>query len=377
MVRDMNRGLRLGTGAAAGLLALVLLTSCGDQPRSFGPGGIGEVDVVVHVVHGTLANHQLSRRLAAEDAVHWRELIETEPESATQLQFIDGTMLSVGPEARVVLDEFVYGGPPGTDRMVLTMTKGISRFITGKMDKAAYEIRAPGAIIGVRGTDFTLVVDPEAGSTTVLVNHGEVAVRRADDGQAVILRPGEASRVLARQPAAISPPAAPPPEITQSAQRMHGLIQEARAGREAERSASREQRVGQDDRRLVALQPGDERDPISDLAERVRAADAGSLSARPASPAGAAADPTPVAATAAAPVTASPVAAAPLAAAPVAAPMVAPAPLAAAPVTAVPAPPPADPTQAVQAAPSAKDPCTGATCLTAPPPNRVTSPTQM
>lgn len=353
---------RVATLLAAGLLSVGVLASCDDMAPSGGPSGIGEVDIAVQTVRGTLANHRTSRLLVAEDAVYWRELIETGQESAAELQFVDGTMLSVGPEARVVLDEFVYGGPAGTNRMVLTVTKGISRFITGRMDKAAYEIRAPGAIIGVRGTDFTLYVDPEQGTTTVFVHHGEVAFKRSDGGgEAVILRPGEASRVTAREPAAITPPSPPPADITRGADRMQGLIREARLSREAERPTEKaEQRSVQTDRRMAAFQPDpSQRDRIADLANQVRSGAAVGAGARTGAPVGSGA------ASSAAP--AAPSVTLP-AAPPATSPATAPAAVAAAPGSAA---------AIVQPAPSARQSCSGASCLTEPPPNRVTSPTRM
>lgn len=354
-VRDMAVLTRVTMLLAALILSGVVLSSCDDALQGGGPSGIGEVDVAVQVVRGTLANHRTVRRLAAEDAVYWRELIETEHESAAELQFIDGTVLSVGPEARVVLDEFVYGGPPGTSRMVLTVTKGISRFITGRMDKAAYEIRAPGAIIGVRGTDFTLFVDPEQGTTTVVVHHGEVAFRRSDGlGEAVILRPGQASRVTAREPAAITPPSPPPPDVTRGAERMQGLIREARLVRDAESDTAKAERRTAADPRLAAFQPtAPERDRIADLAAQVRAAEGG-VGGRAQATAGTLPAGSPAAAVAPA------------------------APIAPAPADAVPAAPPHDSVAPmVQSAPSAKQTCVGASCLASPPPNRVTSPTRL
>jgi hypothetical protein len=356
---------RVATLLAAGLLSVGLLASCDDMAPSGGPSGIGEVDIAVQVVRGTLANHRTSRLLVAEDAVYWRELIETEHDSAAELQFVDGTMLSVGPEARVVLDEFVYGGPAGTNRMVLTVTKGISRFITGRMNKAAYEIRAPGAIIGVRGTDFTLYVDPEQGTTTVFVNHGEVAFKRSDGiGDAVILRPGEASRVVAREPAAITPPSPPPADITRSADRMQGLIREARLTREAARPTEKaeQQQPAPVDRRMAAFQPApSQRDRIADLTEQLRSADR-AAERTAAAGGGASAAAGSVAATGA-----------------VAPPAVRPAASAASPASppAAAAAGPASSAPVVQSAPSARQSCSGATCLSEPPPNRVTSPTRM
>ncbi len=353
-------------GRVLALLSLGLLMSCGDGSRSSGPKGIGEVDVVVRIVRGTLANYNESRLLAVDDAVYWRERIETEKESATQMEFADGTRLSIGPDARVVLDEFVYGGPVGTDRMVLTVTKGISRFITGNMEKAAYEIRAPGAIIGVRGTDFTLVVDPDQGATTCLVHHGEVSLRRSDGGAPVIIKPGEASKVIARETSPISPPAAPSPEIMREADRLQSVIREARNVHEQEQY-SREAALSRPDardRRLSALQSRpDGRDRLRDIAEQVRAVGGSDGAARsqagpaPGAPA-AASSPSSAGAQAVMPTPSS-----------------------------APSKSGAGSTSSKSEAPAsiggvtlppAKGPCTeGASCLAAPPPNRVTSPTRL
>jgi hypothetical protein len=377
-MRDMNV-----FGRVLAVLSLGLLMSCGDGSRSAGPKGIGEVDVVVRVVRGTLVNYDQARLLAVDDAVYWRERIETEKDSATQMEFADGTRLSVGPDARVVLDEFVYGGPAGTDRMVLTVTKGISRFITGNMDKAAYEIRAPGAIIGVRGTDFTLVVDPDQGATTCLVHHGEVSLRRSDGGAPVIIKPGEASKVVVRDAAAILPPASPAPDVIREADRLQNVIREARQqAREQERHV-REAAVSQPtgDRRLSALQaPREGRDRLSDLVEQVRTASGSEGSGRGQAAAGTVGGTASAAAASALPRPATSVAP-PQALGNLQAPTSTPTPtptpvVGGAGHTSAPTEPPAS--IGGVPLPAAKGLCSGgASCLAEPPPNRVTSPTRM
>lgn len=375
-------------GRIVAVMSLALLWSCGDGTRSTGPKGIGEVDVVVRVVRGTLINYDQARLLAVNDAVYWRERIETEANSATQMEFADGTRLSVGPDARVVLDEFVYGGPKGTDRMVLTVTKGISRFITGNMDKAAYEIRAPGAIIGVRGTDFTLVVDPEQGATICLVHHGEVSFRRSEGGAPVIIKPGQASKVVASDPSPISPPSAPAPEILREADRLQSVIREARQVRPQEQQTREAAlpRQNHGDRRLSALQaPREGSDRLSVLVDQIRSSAASDGSGRSQAgqgiSAGGAAS-APVSSTARQ-VTPAP-APAPASAAPPQAlgSVQAPAATTATPVLGrAPGPAPAEqPSTTIGGVPlpAAKGLCTeGASCLAEPPPNRVISPTRL
>ncbi|MFO1153528.1 MAG: FecR domain-containing protein [Rhodospirillales bacterium] len=364
-------------GRVLAVLSLGLLWSCGDGSRSSGPKGIGEVDVVVRVVRGTLANYDQARLLAVDDAVYWHEQIDTERDSATQMEFADGTRLTVGPDARVMLDEFVYGGPVGTDRMVLTVTKGISRFITGNMEKAAYEIRAPGAIIGVRGTDFTLVVDPEQGTTTCLVHHGEVSFRRSDGGSPVIIKPGQASKVVSRDISPVSPPTAPAPEVLRDADRLQNVIREASNSREQDRHSQEASASQLDtrDRRLSALQsPQDTRDRLSDLAQQIRTGAGSESGGRGSS--GSVTGGSSVGTAAPAPAhTAVAPSPAPAATAPAASTSVP----AQAPVS-TPKPATAEPPSTIGGVqvPAARGLCTeGASCLAAPPPNRVTSPTRL
>jgi len=260
---------------ALGVMMAFALAGCG-EPESKGraahPPGIGDVAVVVRLVHGTLASHDVRRVLAVSDDVYWRELIETEQESATEVEFVDGTRLTVGPDAQVNLDEFVYGGPPGTDRMVMTMTKGMSRFVTGSMDKAAYEIRAPGAIIGVRGTEFTLMVDSKAGTTLCLVHQGEVEIRRPDGSERVIVQPGQASLASSREDLGISPAKPTPPDLMRSTEQLRTVVNEAKAAQQAASAVHlKEAANGNLVTKFASLQSSPfGRDRLQVLAERLR-----------------------------------------------------------------------------------------------------------
>ena len=53
---------------------------------------------------------------------------------------------------RVVLDQFVYVGQVGTQKMAVNLAKGVFRFTTGALDKNAYNIATPTAAIGVGST---------------------------------------------------------------------------------------------------------------------------------------------------------------------------------------------------------------------------------
>jgi ferric-dicitrate binding protein FerR (iron transport regulator) len=147
---------------------------------------------VVRSVEGILAASL--RPIALRDPVFWQESIKTGAESSARLTFLDDTTLSTGPGSQVKLDEFVYAGAAGTQKLVVSLSKGVMRFVSGKMDSDAYEVRTPGAIIGVRGTAFVVRVDADR-RTEVLVERGRVRVRDVDGGGEVTCGENQATAI--------------------------------------------------------------------------------------------------------------------------------------------------------------------------------------
>ena len=154
---------------------------------------IGNTRVVVRTVIGTFEGD--IRTLALEDDVYHNELIETEEESATKLIFLDETTLTLGPESSLVLDSFVYDPDPSKASLVMTATKGIFRFASGKLPKNAYRLHTPAATIGIRGTVLEFAIEPAerlGGQATVKIalQDGEAIV---DDcrGEQLVLEAGQ------------------------------------------------------------------------------------------------------------------------------------------------------------------------------------------
>ena len=120
------------------------------------------------------------------DAVFRDELIETVVNGAMRIRFSDATSLRIGPESLVLLDEFIYDPDGDGSTMILTLSKGVFRFVSGKMNKQAYQIITPTALIGVRGTDFLATVTDNG--TVVDVYEGEIDFepRGGDDNVQVV-----------------------------------------------------------------------------------------------------------------------------------------------------------------------------------------------
>jgi hypothetical protein len=142
---------------------------------------IGNTKVIVRTVLGNWEGDL--RTLQLEDDVYHNELIETEADSATKLIFLDETTLTLGPDSAVVLDRFVFDPAPSKASFVMTATKGIFRFASGKLPKNAYRLHTPAATIGVRGTVLDVSIDPAArdgGKAVVKIALEEGAATVAD-----------------------------------------------------------------------------------------------------------------------------------------------------------------------------------------------------
>ena len=161
-----------------------------DIPTAPGEVTVGNSTAVVRTVTGKIQAGK--RYLKYQDDIYRDELIETYQESATELTFLDETVLSLGPETTVVLDRFVYDPDAGSGDFVLSVTKGALRFATGKLSSDSYEIHTPVATIGIRGTVIAVTVgaaeDGERMELSVL--EGE-AVLHDCGGNALTLKAGD------------------------------------------------------------------------------------------------------------------------------------------------------------------------------------------
>jgi hypothetical protein len=189
--------------ATAAALSLVLALT---PTLGFAQTAIGNTSKVVNQVEAAAAN--AVRRLALRDSIFQAEVIRTSARSATELVFRDETTITIGPEAQVTLDTFVFDPDPAKAKVVVRQSIGALRFVSGKSANIAYEIRTPTATIGVRGTVFTVVVAAN-GLTTVTVEAGIVAVSNVA-GISQTVGSGLSSSVSPAAPGAAAPPPSPP-----------------------------------------------------------------------------------------------------------------------------------------------------------------------
>jgi len=101
-----------------------------------------------------------SRELKQGDFIYVKDEIMTTNRSFVVLQFEDGAKVTVRPDSTLIIEQYLYNGDDG-DEAELNLVSGGLRVITGAMAKTHpenYKVRTPVALMGVRGTEFSVIL---------------------------------------------------------------------------------------------------------------------------------------------------------------------------------------------------------------------------
>lgn len=99
-----------------------------------------------------------SRELKQGDFVYVNDEILTGARSFAVLQFTDGAKVTIRPDSKMLIESYLYAGTD-SDEATLNLVSGGLRVITGAMAKTNpenYKVRTPVALMGVRGTEFSI-----------------------------------------------------------------------------------------------------------------------------------------------------------------------------------------------------------------------------
>ena len=89
-----------------------------------------------------------------------------------RIDFIDDTRVDITEHSRLIIDDFVYDPASGEGSLSLKAGLGTIRYASGKIAKNSRQrvrIETPSAVVGVRGTDFAMIVDEIGGSMITLL----------------------------------------------------------------------------------------------------------------------------------------------------------------------------------------------------------------
>lgn len=127
------------------------------------------------------------------DGIDFNEVIETARESAIEIGLVDGSRLTLGAEATVKIDEFVFDSSADTGSAALTLSRGSLRWVTGLMPPGT-QLVTPTATITIRGTTLKLGVLAN-GNTIIALIEGLATVGGKNGQTSVDIEGGQSARV--------------------------------------------------------------------------------------------------------------------------------------------------------------------------------------
>lgn len=143
------------------------------------PPGAKLVAHVVWVKGSFFASSQGSdtkRPLKVSSNIYMNDTLITVSNSEAQIVFTDNSLMTFRPNSRLYISEYNYSPKSAkkeeksTGSYIMNLLEGGFRTITGLVAKEQpdnYQINTPVATIGVRGTEFSVVVDDGSGKTYV------------------------------------------------------------------------------------------------------------------------------------------------------------------------------------------------------------------
>jgi len=138
-----------------------------------------------------------------------KDVIRTRHRSRTQLEFVDTSLLNMGQDFIVEINEYLFDATKKVRKGVLRSLRGTVRATIAKVGdgkNSSFEVETPTAVAAARGTDFIVIVHSSE-ETEVVVLEGVVAVRNIDHtvGSEVLVKAGE--RTIVRKKQRPTPPA--------------------------------------------------------------------------------------------------------------------------------------------------------------------------
>lgn len=104
-----------------------------------------------------------------------KDAVKTEALSRAQIQFLDASTLMIAPLSHITIESYMYDSHKGERGALCQLTKGLVHFIVNpvvQIEKKDFLIKTKTATMGIRGTDFYILLGPDF--TDVFVKSGRV-----------------------------------------------------------------------------------------------------------------------------------------------------------------------------------------------------------
>ncbi len=165
-----------------------------------------------------------ARKLVLGQDVIFNERINTGPSGQTQIMFLDESAMTVGPNSDLTIDQFVYDPKSGTGKLAMSATRGLLRYVGGKLSKQdeAVTVRTSTATLAVRGGAFVMNVDNTGRTEAIFIFGDGLTVTGLSGLPGTLRRPGFEIIVSGPGASASAPLPVPPQRLAQLLQQLDG-----------------------------------------------------------------------------------------------------------------------------------------------------------
>ena len=129
---------------------------------------------VIGAAIGEIQN-QKNEKLVNGSKIFYGDTIISKEQSNAQILFLDQTVLTLGEDTELTIDEFIYDPTSQDGSFVSSVKSGTVKFITGQISKKNpdnLEVKIPSGTLGARGTEFVVLTESSNKSTVVLLGPG-------------------------------------------------------------------------------------------------------------------------------------------------------------------------------------------------------------
>jgi len=91
-----------------------------------------------------------------------RDSLKTGADGSISVVFKDDTLISIGPNSELAINEFLYSPAEGKLSFIARLLKGTSAYVSGiigKLSPQSVRFETPVANIGIRGTKFAVKLE--------------------------------------------------------------------------------------------------------------------------------------------------------------------------------------------------------------------------
>jgi hypothetical protein len=141
-------------------ILLNLLFLCVIVPASAEGNGIGSVKT--YRPNAVVLHEGIENKVNVGTQIFKGDIIITQSDGAVGIIFIDGAVLSLGPDSKFIIDDFVFKPDISRFSFLSSILNGTASFISGaigRMSPGSVKIKTPTATLGLRGTKILVSVD--------------------------------------------------------------------------------------------------------------------------------------------------------------------------------------------------------------------------